>query len=71
MKLTALQQAEVESALDSMAAALKEHGLLKHPVSGKYLRAIRVMRDVPPGFRRVRRDFEDQRRSPHPGMEFE
>lgn len=57
MKLTRLQVAEIEAALDGMAVKLKEHGLLKHPEAGAYLRAIRIVRDLPPGVRRVRSDF--------------
>lgn len=63
MKLSRLQLADIEKALDTMAVKLKEHGLLKHPEAGAYLRAIRIVRDLPPGFRRVRRDFEGR----HPG----
>lgn len=66
MTLSASQRADIETALDTMAAELKAHGLLRHPVSGHYLRAIRIVREIPQGFRRVRRDFDDQRLAPHP-----
>lgn len=67
MKLSRLQLADIEKALDTMAVKLKEHGLLKHPEACAYLRAIRAVRDVPDGFRRVRRDFEGR----HPGRQQE
>lgn len=57
MKLSRLQLADIEKALDSMAVKLKEHDLLKHPEAGAYLRAIRLVRDLPPGHRRMRSDF--------------
>lgn len=61
MNLSASQRADIETALDTMAAELKAHGLLRHPVSGHYLRAIRIVREIPPGHRRVRSDLETQR----------
>lgn len=62
--MTPSQRADIETALDQMALILDEHGLMKHPVSGLYLRAIRIVRDLPPNTRRLRSDFNERHHGP-------
>lgn len=62
--MTPSKLADIEDALDAMAVELKAHGLLRHPVAGKYLRAIRIVRDLPPNTRRLRSDFNGRHHGP-------
>jgi hypothetical protein len=55
---------DIETALDAMAVELKAHGLLKHPICGQYLRAIRLVRELPPHTRRLRSDFNQRHHGP-------
>ena len=62
--MTPAQRADIESALDSMAEALAAHGLLHEPLRSRYVRAVRIVRDLPPGIRRQRSDFSGMKPEP-------
>jgi hypothetical protein len=54
--MTPTQRADIETALDQMALALTDAGLMTEPLRAKYTRAIQIAREVPPGIRRIRKD---------------
>lgn len=58
------QRTDIETALDAMAIELQAHGLLKHPVDGLFLLAIRHVRELPPNTRRLRSDFNGRHHGP-------
>jgi hypothetical protein len=62
--MNATQRTDIETALDAMAIEPQAHGLLKHPVDGKYLLAIRHVRELPPNTRRLRSDFNGRHHGP-------
>lgn len=53
--MTPSTRSDIETALDLMAVALTDAGLLSEPIRATYVKAVRLVRDIP-GHRRIRSD---------------
>lgn len=67
--MTPAQRSDIETCLDRMRDELVEAGRFRYPLEGLYLRAIRIVREVPAGTRRIRKDFGARRPGRQQGLD--